>query len=252
MNIYSEFAEVYDIFMDNVPYEEWCKYIISLLKDYDITDGLCLDLGCGTGKLTELMAKNGFDMIGVDNSDEMLNMAINRKYGNDSSTLYLNQDMRSFELYGTVKAVISICDCINYITEENDLLQVFKLVNNYLDPGGIFIFDLNTYYKYHTIGDSVIAENREDCSFIWENNFYEEDKINEYNLTLFIKEDNDMYHKFTETHYQRAYPLEKIKELLEKAGLEFVTCYDAFTRDDPKSDSERLYIIAKEIKKSAE
>ena len=134
--------------------------------------------------MTEELASYGYDMIGVDNSEEMLEIAMNKKEKSGHDILYLLQDMRQFELYGTVKAIVSVCDCINYIIEEDELEQIFRLVNNYLDPGGIFIFDLNTVHKYRDIlGDATIAENREECSFIWENDFDEEEGINEYDLT---------------------------------------------------------------------
>lgn len=248
MEAYTSFAQVYDLFMDNVPYEEWCEYIKSLLKEYEITDGLVLDLGCGTGKLTRLLEDAGYDMIGIDYSEEMLEIAReHQEERTGSNILYLLQDMREFELYGTVRAVVSICDSMNYITEEEDLLQVFRLVNNYLDPKGLFIFDLNTVYKYkELLGETTISENREEGSFIWDNYYDEEEQINEYDLTLFIKEKENLYRKYEETHFQRAYSLEKVKELLEKAGMEFVTAYDAFTRDAVKEDSERIYVIAKE------
>ena len=246
MEAYTSFAQVYDLFMDNVPYEEWCEYIKSLLKEYKIEDGLVLDLGCGTGKLTRLLEDAGYDMIGIDYSGEMLEIA--REHQEEGSNiLYLLQDMREFELYGTVRAVVSVCDSMNYITEEEDLLQVFRLVNNYLDPKGLFIFDLNTVYKYkELIGETTISENREEGSFIWDNYYEEEEQINEYDLTLFIKEKDNLYRKYEETHFQKAYTLEKVKELLEKAGMEFVAAYDAFTRDAVKEDSERIYVIAKE------
>lgn len=244
MEAYSSFAQVYDLFMDNVPYEEWCEYIRGILQEYDVCDGLVLDLGCGTGKLTRLLAKAGYDMIGVDNSAEML--AIAREEGYEQ-ILYLLQDMRSFELYGTVRAVVSICDSMNYILEEDELLTVFRLVNNYLDPAGIFIFDLNTVYKYRELlGETTISENREEGSFIWDNYYDEEDGINEYDLTLFIKEKDDLYRRYEETHYQRAYELDTVRCLLEKAGMEFVAAYDAFTREPIKEDSERIYVIARE------
>ena len=114
MEAYSEFAGVYDMFMDNIPYREWGEYLIDLLKEYGICDGLLLDLGCGTGTMTELLAEAGYDMIGVDNSDEMLNIAISKRERSGHDILYLNQDMREFELYGTVRAIVSICDSINY------------------------------------------------------------------------------------------------------------------------------------------
>lgn len=246
MEAYTSFAQVYDLFMDNVPYEEWCEYIKSLLKEYKIEDGLVLDLGCGTGKLTRLLEDAGYDMIGIDYSEEMLEIAREHQE-EDSNILYLLQDMREFELYGTVRAVVSVCDSMNYITEEEDLLQVFRLVNNYLDPKGLFIFDLNTVYKYkELLGETTISENREEGSFIWDNYYEEEEQINEYDLTLFIKEKDNLYRKYEETHFQKAYTLEKVKELLEKAGMEFVAAYDAFTRDAIKEDSERIYVIAKE------
>lgn len=234
--------------MDNVPYEEWCEYIKSLLEEYGISDGLILDLGCGTGKLTRLLANAGYDMIGVDNSEEMLGIAREAEEAYDAERiLYLLQDMRSFELYGTVRAVVSICDSINYVLDDDDLREVFRLVNNYLDPAGIFIFDLNTLYKYQELlGETTISENREEGSFIWDNYYDEDTGINEYDLTLFIREEGELYRKYEETHYQRAYELDTIKRLLAEAGMEFVAAYDAFTREPVKEDSERIYVIARE------
>ena len=244
MEAYTGFAQVYDLFMDNVPYVQWSEYLISLLKSYGVEEGLVLDLGCGTGKMTRLLSDAGYDMIGVDNSEEMLEIATEYE---TEEILYLCQDMREFELYGTVAAVVSVCDSMNYILEEEELLTVFKLVNNYLDPGGVFIFDLNTLYKYRELlGEQTICENREDASFIWENFYDEEEQINEYDLTLFVQEESGLYQKFEETHFQRGYELLTIRRLLEAAGMEYVTAYDAFTREEPREDSERIYVIARE------
>lgn len=248
MDAYTSFAYVYDTFMDNIPYEEWGDYLKGLLKEYGVEDGLILDLGCGTGTMTEILAEEGYDMIGLDNSEDMLEIAMDKKAKSGYDILYLLQDMREFELYGTVKAVVSICDSMNYVTEEEELLEVFRLVNNYLDPGGIFIFDFNTEYKYREIlGDCTIAENRDACSFIWDNYYYEDEKINEYELSLFIREkDSELYRKYEETHYQKGYELETMRCLIEESGLEYVTAYDAFTHDKPTSESERIYMIARE------
>ncbi|MGN0143178.1 MAG: class I SAM-dependent DNA methyltransferase [Roseburia sp.] len=276
MEAYTSFAQVYDLFMDNVPYEEWSRYLISLLQEHGISDGLILDLGCGTGKMTRLLAAAGYDMIGVDNSEEMLEIAREYEQDDDETAmgeeseqgdefreepeqgdefreepgqriLYLEQDMREFELYGTVRAVVSICDSMNYLMEEQDVLAVLKLVNNYLDPGGIFIFDLNTVFKYRELlGETTISENRDEGSFIWDNYYDEEAAVNEYDLTLFIREDGDLYRKYEETHFQRAYTLETVKQLIAEAGMEFVAAYDAFSREPVRPDSERIYIIAKE------
>ncbi|EJW98473.1 methyltransferase type 12 [gut metagenome] len=209
-----------------------------------------LELGCGTGTMTELLAEEGYDMIGVDNSEEMLAEAMEKRVESGHDILYLLQDMQEFELYGTVRAVVSVCDSLNYLTEEEDLLQVFRLVNNYLDPGGIFIFDMNTVYKYAEIlGDTTIAENREEGSFIWENTFDPESLLNEYALTLFLKREDGLYEKSEEIHYQRAYPKERIRALLEKAGLEVLSVYDAYTLSPDRKDSGRLTFIAREKEK---
>ena len=167
MEAYSDFARVYDIFMDNVEYEKWAEYLIGSLKEYGIEDGIVLELGCGTGVMTELLAESGYDMIGVDNSEEML-------------------------------------------------------------------------------GNTTIAENREEGSFIWENEFDEETGINVYDLTLFLPREDGLYERDEEIHYQKAYDPEKIRELLEKAGLIPLAVYDAYTKDAPKPDSGRLTFVARE------
>ena len=247
MEAYTSFAQVYDTFMDNIPYEEWGEYLTGLLEEYGVKNGLVLELGCGTGSMTEILAAKGYDMIGADNSGEMLEIAMEKRDESGHDILYLLQDMREFELYGTVSAVVSVCDSVNYITEEEELEKVFRLVNNYLDPKGIFIFDFNTKYKYQKVlGDRTIAEKRDECSFIWDNYYYEDEEMNEYELTLFIQEKGNLYRKFEEVHLQRAYTLEQMIRLVKKSGLEFVTAYDAFTREQPTDTSERIYMVARE------
>lgn len=246
MDSYTSFAEVYDEFMDNIPYEEWASYIIKLLQSHNIYDGLMLDLGCGTGTLTRILSKKGFDMIGIDNSTDMLEIA-RSKQENPDNILYLLQDMREFELYGTVKSIISVCDSINYITDPNDLLTVFKLVNNYLDPKGLFIFDFNSVHHYQDIlADNTFAEDRQDNSFIWDNYFDEESCINEYMLSLFIKQEDGLYKKYIEEHYQRGYSVSEITSLISKSGLKLVSVFDAFTENEPTEESTRIYVIARE------
>lgn len=246
MDAYTSFAQVYDLFMDNVPYEEWAAYVRGILTEYGIGSGLVLDLGCGTGSLTECLARAGYDMIGVDSSEDMLEIAMDKRGRSGLDILYLLQDMREFELYGTVRAVVSICDSMNYILDYADLVQVFRLVNNYLDPGGIFIFDLNTEYKYEAImGSRTFAEDREDGSFIWYNEYSPEDHINEYDLTLFVRE-GKLFRRFQETHYQRAYSPAEVRRAAAEAGMEFEACWDAFSRDPVKPDSERMYMVFRE------
>ena len=231
--IYTDFARVYDELMDNTPYEEWGNRLDELIRKYGVSaperdaenlldseKNLVVDLGCGTGTLAELLYEKGYDMIGVDASESMLNIAMDKKAESGSEILYLQQDMRELELYSTVGTVYSVCDSLNYILEEEELKTVFSLVNNYLFPGGIFIFDFNTDYKYReVIGNTTITENREDCSFIWENYYDPEEEINEYDLTIFVQEEENLFRRFTETHFQRGYTVEQMLRLVEEAGM---------------------------------
>lgn len=248
MESYGGFADVYDLFMDETPYEEWGAFIVKRLKERGIESGLVLDLGCGTGTLTEYLAEKGYDMIGVDSSFDMLDKAMQKKEKSGQDILYLCQDMREFELYGTVAAVISICDSVNYVTDLEELAGVFSLVNNYLDPEGLFLFDFNTEYKYRElIGDSVIAENREEGSFIWENSYDEASRLNEYDLTIFKRiEENGLFEKTEEVHFQRGYTLSEMKAALEKAGMVFEWAIDADTHGEVTRESGRIYILARE------
>ncbi len=156
--------------------------------------------------------------------------------------------MRELDLYCTCGTVLSVCDSVNYLLEDEDVIETFKLVNNFLFPNGVFIFDFNTLHKYRdVIGDVTIAENREDCSFIWDNYYHEEEHINEYDLTIFAKcGEDDVFKRSVETHYQRGYTLDEMKSFVEKAGLKFIACYDADTHEAPTEESERIYIVAGE------
>ena len=246
---YSDFAAVYDELMDNIPYNEWFSYLHALLKENKIEKGIIAELGCGTGTLTEMLASAGYDMIGIDNAPAMLDIANSKKQANNSNTLYLCQDMREFELFGTVACVISLCDSINYILDKDDLLDVFRLVNNYLDTDGIFIFDFHTRYYYEEIvADATIAEDRDDISFIWDNYYDAESNINELALSLFIRDRNDpsIYRKHEELHEQYGYTLCEMKTLIEKSGLTLLMAYDASTHNPATEQSERIYMIAKE------
>ncbi len=251
MEAYTAFAMVYDRFMEEIPYEEWKDYLLELLAEYKINEGTVLDLGCGTGTITELLAEQGFHMIGVDLSEDMLSIAVDKKEKSGHDILYLMQDMRELELHGCVNAIVSICDSMNYILENEELEEVFQRVNQYLNPEGIFIFDFKTDYFYREIlGNQTMADTQEESSYIWENYYYEDERINEYELSIFIedKELSNMhgpvFRKFKETHFQRGYFLEEIQQIMERSGLKFITAYDAFTKNKPRNDSERIYIIA--------
>lgn len=271
---YADFAELYDEFMDATPYEAWCGRLTKLIAEYGISKpypaeipehpkedtkealdserNLVLDLGCGTGTLTEMLADAGFDMIGIDLSEEMLQIAMEKRETAGHSTMYFHQDMRALELYCTVGTVICMCDSINYILKDEEVIETFKRVNNYLFPKGLFIFDFNTDYKYReVIGEATIAENREECSFIWENYYDEESRINEYDLTFFVREEGeeDLFRRFQELHLQRGYTFEEMRSFIEKAGLSFVCAMDGDEMGEVRPDSQRIWMVARECGK---
>lgn len=245
MREYSGFAQVYDMFMDNIPYKKWSRYLISLLRAQGVKDGIVAELGCGTGRMTRLLRNAGYDMIGIDMSPEMLGIAKGKE--EDESILYLLQDMRSFELYGTVAAIVSVCDSLNYLTNPEDLYKVFRLAKNYLDPGGVMIFDINTRYYYsHVLGDSTVCENRPEGSFIWENEYDENTFVNSSYLTIYHKIERDgdeMYERIEEEHEQRGYTSGEVLHHARRAGLTPVCLYEAFTKKEPVRTTERLYFV---------
>ncbi len=276
MEAYTDFASVYDTFMDETPYDVWGDFVAGLIEKYGVSKpynasevktaadsdtpedseealneerNLVVELGCGTGSFTQELAGKGYDMIGIDMSEEMLGIARNKAQKSGLKIMYLEQDMRELDLYCTAGTIVSVCDSVNYLLEDEDVLETFRLVNNFLFPKGVFIFDFNTLHKYRDIiGDSTIAENREDCSFIWDNYYHEKEHINEYDLTIFVKcdEEKELFNRFSETHYQRGYTLEEMTSFVKEAGLEFVTAIDADTHGEPDDESERIYIVARE------
>lgn len=242
--IYGGFAAVYDMFMDNIPYDEWFAYVRQLLLKNDIKEGVLAELACGTGEMTWRLAEAGYNMIGIDLSEEMLAVAREKC---DSEVLLLHQDMRKFDLYGSVSAVVCVCDGMNYICEASGLRQVFDRAYTFLEPGGVFIFDMKTDYFYREIlGNRTITDNRENASYIWENEYDEDERINEYLLTVYelADEEKDLFVRTDELHRQKAYAPEIVKTLLEESGFRKAEIFEAFTTNPPSSVSERIYFVA--------
>ncbi|WP_026526349.1 class I SAM-dependent DNA methyltransferase [Butyrivibrio sp. VCD2006] len=285
MEAYTDFAKVYDEFMDETPYHDWAAYVSQLIAGYGISvpckkigddvesevpeedqdeseedlllqeQNLVVELGCGTGSFTEEMAKLGYDMIGIDNSGDMLGIARKKMEEQGLDIMYLEQDMCELDLFCTAGTIVSVCDSVNYLIEDEQIRKAFTKVNNYLYPGGLFLFDFNTLYKYRdVIGNTTIAENREDCSFIWENFFDVDTNINEYDLTIFVKQkesgSDELFVRSMETHLQRGYTLDEMKAFIEQAGMTFITAIDAETKEQPTDESERIYVLAREHGKS--
>lgn len=240
--MYQSFAAGYEKFSADNDYAAFADYYEEIFSEYNIKPSLVLDLGCGSGSLTTIMAEKGYDMIGVDISPEMLDMAREKNPG----ILYLNQDMREFELYGTVDVIYSSFDCINYITNKNDVKKIFKLVNNYLNYGGLFIFDINTVHKLkNVLGNNTFVFDKDDVYLVWQNDYY--NKIATFYLDMFYKTDGK-YERFYEEHYERAYEIDEIKEMMKFSGLELLGVFDELSFDKPKKNSERVFFVARRTK----
>ena len=247
MEAYTGFATVYDRYMDNIPYDDWAHNIKVLFEKYNMPMEIVCDLGCGTGQMTRRLKEMGYDMIGIDVSYDMLMEAMSQE--DSDGILYLCQDMRSFELYGTVGAVISLCDSMNYLADKDELLQVCKLANNYLDPKGLFIFDIKTDSYYKKLGTGTIAENREEGSFIWENEYNPDTRDNYYYLTIYEENEEGTFDRFEEEHMQHAFTVNEVKDAIKESGLELLQVLDVSTMEAPTEDSDRLYFIAREVTK---
>ena len=242
--MYNEFAYIYDKLINDVDYKEWADYYFKIFQRYGLKPKLGLDLGCGTGNLTLEFADRGIEMTGVDISEDMLMVAREKSYGKD--ILYLNQDMTEFELYGTVDFIVSSLDCINYITDKRELLKVMKLVNNYLEPGGLFIFDINTRYKLENIiGENTFILEDNDCFCSWQNEYDKKRNLSDFYLTFFAK-DGETYKRFDEQHTERAYEIEEIKTIIENSGMRLLKVYNNLSFEKPKKTSERVFFVAQE------
>ena len=285
---YSAFARVYDRFMEEagVPYDQWAQKMDELIGRYGVSShtfgdeagnegglsekesvlrqerDLVLDVACGTGQLSRRLRGMGYDVMGVDISEQMLDMAarteeIEGRHG-EMAIRYICQDMRQLDLYCTVGTVVCSYDAINYLTSIEDLVCFFKKVNNFLYPGGMLIFDFNTLYKYRDFMGRVtfavhLQEDDEGTSpgtMIWDNTFFTESdeygrNINQSDLTFFIR-DGESYRKYEEVHLQRGYTLDEMRQAIESAGMSFIGAWECESWAEPTRTSERILVAAGE------
>jgi len=239
--MYNDFARIYDKLQPDSEYEKFANYIEEIFAKFDKKPKLILDLACGTGRLTNLLARRGYDMIGIDISPEALDIAATRAASEKQNILFLHQDMTNFELYGTVDAIVCCFDSVNYITCLRELKRCFKLCKNYLNPGGLLIFDINTPCKFEkTLADNTFIFDFEDIFCAWENNY--NGKTNEFHLTFFEKF-GKTYERFEETHVQRCYKIEEIKNIFAGLKMPLNGCYNEFSFSKPTKTSERVFFI---------
>lgn len=244
--MYSDFAYIYDRLMKDIDYSKLADYIEVLLSEYSgIKPNLLLDLACGTGNLTLEFARRGYDMIGIDMSPDMLNCALEKSFELQVSPLWVCQDMRCFELYGTVDAILCTMDSLNYITDFGDLKSIFRLVKNYLNPGGVFIFDMNTPYKFkNVLSNNLFYEIYDDITYLWQNSYDADTRICTFDLTFFVKESGNLYKRLEEGQQQKAWDLCEIEAALDESGLTAIKILEAYTQNAPSEKTERCFFIA--------
>ena len=245
--IYDLLARFYDAINEDIDYVSWADFIEKIIKKECIASPeLVLDLGCGTGKMTLELARRGYDMTGIDISPDMLDIAraAAEKEGHD--VLWLCQDMREFELYGTVDAVVCCLDCINHLENTEDLEKCFSLVHNYLIPDGLFIFDVNGRYKFENIyADNTYAMEEDGGFCVWENYYDEDSRICNFYITLFEEAGDGRYDRYDDMQSERMYTLEEIKKSLEQCNLKFISAFGGLDFSPGSDESERIYIVAK-------
>ncbi|MGN0515814.1 class I SAM-dependent DNA methyltransferase [Eubacterium sp.] len=246
MNSYCEFSAVYDELTQNVDYPKRFEYINHFLIENNITNGTVLDLACGTGSMSIELIKNGFDVIGIDLSENMLEIASNRLLEYGESFSLLKGNMTDFSLDKSVKVCICSLDSINHLNDINDVEKTFCNVYNSLDENGVFIFDVNTIYKHNEIlANNTFVFDEEDFYLVWDNEFVN-DKVVRILLDMFVW-NGKAYDRFSESFEETAYSIDEILEALCRAGFSDISVYDELTLNPPREDSERLYFICKKV-----
>ena len=239
---YESFSKYYDLLMQNADYNGRADYYHRLLSQNGVGSGILLDLGCGTGTMSLLMDDYGYEVIGADSSEEMLSEALKKTAGRN--ILLLNQPMEELDLYGTVDCAISVLDSVNHLEGREAVKEAFSKVSLFMNPGGVFAFDMNTVYKHREIladNDFVIESGDVFCA--WQNTLYEDDSVD---ITLnFFEKDADRYIRHTDSFSEFAYEISEVRSMLEDAGFDIIGVYDDMSFENARGDSERIVFAAR-------
>lgn len=247
MGGYHTFAAYYDGLTDNVAYQQYAEKILQFLRSNGVEGGLLLDLACGTGNMSLPMARAGYDVIGVDASPEMLSAASEKAYDAEADILFLCQKMQKLDLYGTIDAAICTLDGINHLTSSEDVQTVFERVSLFMNPNGIFIFDVNTPFKHEQVlADNTFVYENEDVYCVWQNELEAQTCTVKIDLDFFIK-DGQTYSRVSESFSERAYDENEISSMLSSAGFDVLAKYDGETFQTPSRASQRVIYIAKKV-----
>ncbi|MCM0650619.1 class I SAM-dependent methyltransferase [Clostridium swellfunianum] len=245
MDQYKDFAAIYDKLINrDIDYNVWADKIVNLCSGQNIEMRDYLDLACGTGNMTEILAKHFRTTWAVDMSSQMLTEAETKLRASNIKAKFVCQDISGLKLNNKFDLITCCLDSTNYILDNEDLKNYFENVYNHLKDNGLFVFDINTYYKLTAIlGNNTFTYDNEDVVYIWDN-FLEEDVV-QMNLTFFVKE-GSVYRRFDEEHCERAYKEEFLDRILHKIGFKIVCKLDNYVNLSILEDSERIaYVLRK-------
>lgn len=245
---YKDFAFFYDLLMKNADYESRFDYIIGLLAENGIGEGILLDMACGTGTLSKMFAQKGFDVVGVDASEEMLSKAQEKKLEENFDALFLCQKMEELDLFGTIDAAVCTLDSLNHVTEKEKIREIFRRVALFMNDGGVFVFDVNTLYKHREVlGNNAFVFDTENVFCAWQNTLLEDGETTQIDLDIFEsdEEKDDVYVRYSEEFFERGYELNFLKKTLEQFRFEVVGIYDDMTKEPIKENSERAVFVCK-------
>ena len=241
------FADEYSRLTGNVDRQQMLSYILSKLRAHSIDKGIVLDAGCGSGDLCLLLCKQGYDMIGVDESFDMLTAAMEKAHDQNCDILFLGQPLCELDLYGTIDAAVSTLDKINHITDIEELQESLDRISLFMVPGGIFIFDVNTRYKHEQVlGNNCFVYDYEDLYCGWQNEYDPEEEITAIKLDFFEKTDSG-YVRSEQEFYERYYSPEILQQLLTNAGFTILEIQDDYTENEPGETTQRVvYVVQKD------
>lgn len=249
MASYKHFAEYYDILTSNIPYVQRGEYFNAILNRFGKKDGILLDLACGTGSMSEVMDSLGYDVIGVDNSYEMLSVAMNKRYDSGRDIIYLCQDMQNIDMYGTIDVCICALDSINHVTDSDVVKKIFQRVSLFLHPDGIFIFDVNSPYKHNEVlSEATFTYDYDEVYCVWQNSKCH-NNIVDIELELFGRNEDDSYSRFSESFSERAYTHEEILGFINSTDLKLLAVYADDSFSEPNETSQRLIYVTASAKK---
>ncbi|WP_050615839.1 class I SAM-dependent DNA methyltransferase [Bacillus testis] len=242
---YERFASVYDILMEDVPYDRWIALFVEEMGKTGMVGKKVLDVACGTGEFTIRLAQRGFDVSGVDLSEDMLSIARDKAEQQKLNLPFYHQDMTELDTGEVYDGVVIFCDSLNYLRNEEETKKTFAAVYEHLHEGGLFLFDVHSVYKIHQIfADATFADAGEEVSYIWNSFLGEEPNSIEHELTFFVENDSGLYERFEEDHYQRTYPVEDYLGWLKQAGFSIKRLVGDLGDSEPGPTSERILFVA--------